>query len=599
MVTLLHTADTHLGYRQYHRPEREADFSAAFAQVIDAAIEQEVDAVVHAGDLFNSSRPGIEVLSGAFSQLQRLRNADIPFLGIVGNHDGTRDRQWIDVFESLGLATRLDSEGLTVGSESESDSAGLAGSDDGTVEGGGQVALYGLDHVDPGRRDRLEYAFDAAAAEGADAALLVAHGLFEPFPTGDWDVAAICRQSTVAFDAILAGDDHTSREGIVGDGTLITYPGSTERTAADQREPRRFNFVRVPPDGAIDVDSRDLNTREFLYVDVEMDDGNDADRVLAALESEHARENGFEGSVVVVTLTGAGKRVRAGPIEEFGLERGALVVRVNDRREFDDQAQAYDDVAFADPEAAVQQRRRTLGLSELGSDIEELARSTDEVPDSNVTDVVEERVREWIEERPLEAFERRESTADETAEATEAAERTESIVSTETAETTGPTEATGTGSEPAPADDTEPGAAAGTEGRGDGARAQEAPGSQAGTDESADTDRPTAAAAGGVESGVGSAAASKRGEGGVTATVDGDGAGLTTDDTDRETERTDAGDHDAEPRADQRGADRDESDRPADENAGQGADAKPESTADGSADAEEANRTTQSTLWDG
>lgn len=417
MVTLLHTADTHLGYRQYHRPEREADFRDAFYRVIEEAIAEDVDAVVHAGDLFNSSRPGIEALSDALEGLKRLREAGVPFLSIVGNHDGTRDRQWLDVFASLGLATRLDRSGFSIRSD------GARGE---TLEGGDEdegchVVLYGLDHVDPGRRDRLDYAFDAESATEADAAVLVAHGLFSPFPNGDWDARAICRQSSVAFDAILAGDDHTNQETVLSEfGTLLTYPGSTERTAADQREARGYDLVRVSPDGKVDLEFRELGTRPFVYVDVELDDGEGLDRVLDELEARESEESekaeesngestsGFAEAVVVVTLTGAGERVSSGPIEEFGLARDALTVRVNDCREFGEERHEYGEVAFVDPDRAVEQRRETLGLSENGRDIEALVRDAEAVPDSNVTDVVEGQVREWLDDRPSETFERTE-----------------------------------------------------------------------------------------------------------------------------------------------------------------------------------------------
>lgn len=412
MATLLHTADTHLGYRQYHRPEREADFREAFYHVIDAGIDEGVDAVVHAGDLFDSSRPGIEALSDALEGLKRLREANVPFLSIVGNHDGTRDRQWLDVFASLGLATRLDSSGFSI--QIDGPSGSIEGGTDGLESGSGEnengcrIVLYGLDYVERGRRDRLDYSFDPASAKGADATVLVAHGLFEPFPNGDWDARAICRQSTVGFDAILAGDDHTRQETVLEEfGTLLTYPGSTERTAADQREPRGYDLVEIDVDGGIDLEHRELDTREFVYVDVGMEDGDGPDRVLEALEVEgNEEETDFTDAVVVVTLTGVGERVSSGPIEEFGLARGALTVRVNDRREFDDELREYGEVAFADPESAAEKRRETLGLSENGREIEELVRDTEAIPDSNVTDAVEDRVRDWLDERPIEAFER-------------------------------------------------------------------------------------------------------------------------------------------------------------------------------------------------
>ena len=426
MVTLLHTADTHLGYRQYHRPEREADFREAFYEVIEAAIEENVDALVHAGDLFDSSRPGIEALSDALEGLKRLDEADIPFLSIVGNHDGTRDRQWLDVFSSLGLATRLDDEGVTVRGGDDGDGDGGDNDSDGNDDAGREhrLALYGLDHVERGRRDRLDYAFDREKAIESDATALVAHGLFEPFPNGDWDARAICRQSSVEIDAILAGDDHINRETVLPEfETLLTYPGSTERTAADQREPRGYDLVTVSPAGGIDLDFRELSARKFVYVDVEMSEGEGLDRVLDALEAE-AGESDFEEAVVIVTLSGAGERVASGPIEELGLAREALAVRVNDHREHTEEGREYGEVAFVDPDSAVETRRRTLGLSEHGHEIEGLVRDGEAVPDSNLTDVVEERVHEWL-DGSLEPFERTEPDPEDSVSQADSADSSE------------------------------------------------------------------------------------------------------------------------------------------------------------------------------
>ena len=61
-IRILHTADTHLGYRQYHSEARRKDFFAAFELVVNDAVEMQVDAVVHAGDLFDSRNPTLEDL---------------------------------------------------------------------------------------------------------------------------------------------------------------------------------------------------------------------------------------------------------------------------------------------------------------------------------------------------------------------------------------------------------------------------------------------------------------------------------------------------------------------------------------------------------
>ena len=81
MTRVIHTGDTHLGYRQYHRPERTRDFADAFRQVVDDAVADDVDAVVHAGDLFHDRRPDLADIMTTLSILRELDDAGIPHPG--------------------------------------------------------------------------------------------------------------------------------------------------------------------------------------------------------------------------------------------------------------------------------------------------------------------------------------------------------------------------------------------------------------------------------------------------------------------------------------------------------------------------------------
>jgi len=372
MTEVLHTGDTHLGYRQYHLPERRRDFQAAFESVAADAVEREVDAVVHAGDLFHDRQPGLADIMDALSVLRTLDDADIPFLAVVGNHEAKRDRQWLDLFERLGVATRLGAEPVTVG----------------------DVALYGLDFVPRSKRDDLAYDFEPTDHEQT---ALVTHGLFEPFEHGDWDARELLAESTVSFDCLLLGDDHTPQQRRVEEPheAWLTYCGSTERASASEREDRGYNLVRFG-DG-IDIRRRGLETREFVYVDVELAPGEGSQRIYERLE-----EQALEDAVVVVTIAGEGESVTPAEVEQFGAERGALATRVTDRRELATAETV--DVSFADPDLAVRERIADLGLSTAARDIDETIRAS-KVADSNVTDVVEDRVRELVDEADPGAFE--------------------------------------------------------------------------------------------------------------------------------------------------------------------------------------------------
>jgi exonuclease SbcD len=365
MTRLLHTGDTHLGYRQYHRSARRADFLDAFHQVAEDALADDIDAVVHAGDLFHDRQPALEDIMGAMSVLRRLDEADVPFLAIVGNHEAKRDRQWLDLFAEMGLATRLDDSPVTVG----------------------DVALYGLDFVPRSQRSDLAYDFQPHDAEYA---VVVSHGLFAPFAHGDWDAQEILAESSVTFDAMLLGDDHEAKTKQVEEPheAWLTYCGSTERASAAEREARGYNLVVFEED--IDVRRRGLDTREFVFVGVDLGDGEGTERV-----RQRVGQHDIEDAVVIVEITGEGEEVLPANIEEFGEERGALVTRVNDKRE---RAEETDiDVSFADPDEAVTERIQDLGLSSAARDLDETIRAS-KVPDSKVADTVQERVESLVEE---------------------------------------------------------------------------------------------------------------------------------------------------------------------------------------------------------
>ncbi|QZY00093.1 DNA double-strand break repair protein Mre11 [Halobaculum rubrum] len=378
MTRVIHTGDTHIGYRQYHSPERRADFLDAFERVVADAVDadsaeqssasgrtqsgDDPDAVVHAGDLFHDRRPDLPDLLGVLSALRTLDDADIPFLAVVGNHESTRGGQWLDLFESMGLATRLGDEPTVIG----------------------DTAFYGLDHVPESRRDALEYEF---APHDADVAVLVSHGLFEPFAYADWDTEAVLRESTVDFDAVLLGDNHAADTAQV-EGAWVTYCGSTERASATERDPRGYNLVRLGADAAdgddpVDIRRRTLETRPFVFVDVELGEGEGLDRV-----RDRVRERDVADAVVIVRITGDGEPIAPAAVEEFAAERGALIARVTDRREVETEAELS--VSFTDPDEAVRERIGDLDLSDAAREVDDVVRG--DLPDSNVREEVNRRI---------------------------------------------------------------------------------------------------------------------------------------------------------------------------------------------------------------
>lgn len=91
MIRILHLADAHLGaplanfgdYAELRRAEQEA----AFRRAVDTALGERVQAVLVAGDLFDTFRPDAATVNLARTELGRLRHAGIPVFGVPGTHD--------------------------------------------------------------------------------------------------------------------------------------------------------------------------------------------------------------------------------------------------------------------------------------------------------------------------------------------------------------------------------------------------------------------------------------------------------------------------------------------------------------------------------
>ena len=99
-LTLLHTADWHLGRRFQSFPrEQEVRLTRARLEVVgrifDLAQSRNVDAVLCAGDLFDSPAPDKEWWEGVLSEFQR-RKWTRPVLLLPGNHDPLMPRSLYD-----------------------------------------------------------------------------------------------------------------------------------------------------------------------------------------------------------------------------------------------------------------------------------------------------------------------------------------------------------------------------------------------------------------------------------------------------------------------------------------------------------------------
>jgi len=109
-LLFLQVSDTHLGAsRPGKLRERELDFYDAFNEVVEIAIREHVDAVIHAGDFFDEPRPTPQAYLFAYKALKKLRDRGVDFLIVAGQHDQPRISQLppLRVLGEMGLIRLL------------------------------------------------------------------------------------------------------------------------------------------------------------------------------------------------------------------------------------------------------------------------------------------------------------------------------------------------------------------------------------------------------------------------------------------------------------------------------------------------------------
>ncbi len=85
-MRFLHTSDWHVG-RAIRGRSRTEEFAAALEEVVAIAVDENVDVVLLAGDVYEHRAPSPEADALVFDAFLRLRDAGIRVVAIPGNHD--------------------------------------------------------------------------------------------------------------------------------------------------------------------------------------------------------------------------------------------------------------------------------------------------------------------------------------------------------------------------------------------------------------------------------------------------------------------------------------------------------------------------------
>lgn len=231
-VELLAMGDTHIG-RENRPRDAGAPYRTArqFVAAMGYAARYDVEAVIHAGDLFDDN-PTPEDISIAESAFDILSRHDIPFYFIYGNHGVDIAKDFYDQLRNVTIS-HLDTGGVCLD---------------------GRFELFGVDN-------KTEENFTTAASDFATTSeinrrILVVHNEINP-PRKESEilVETLCSPPEVQFDYILSGHLHDP-ESDAQSGTEIQYLGSTADISANRNARDQSAWlIRVGPDN---VDIRRL-----------------------------------------------------------------------------------------------------------------------------------------------------------------------------------------------------------------------------------------------------------------------------------------------------------------------------------------------------
>lgn len=116
-IRILHFADLHVGMETYGRVDpatgvngRVMDFLRRLTDLVDYALDNEVDLVLFAGDAYKTREPNSTYRREFARRIKRLSDAGIPVVLLIGNHDlpsQEKRASSVEIFRTLGVPNVL------------------------------------------------------------------------------------------------------------------------------------------------------------------------------------------------------------------------------------------------------------------------------------------------------------------------------------------------------------------------------------------------------------------------------------------------------------------------------------------------------------
>jgi exonuclease SbcD len=177
-MQFLHISDTHLGNRRYNLESRENDIYNTFNELIDTAIKDHVNAVVHTGDLFDEYKPSNTAMLQCIRGLKKLKEKNIPFIAIPGDHDTPKKKG--EIYAHKILSESLELMHLITGDETKFYEINYNNT---------SIKFYGIKHIPTVAKQKLLDTLSSLKPDGKKNVLMLHQGLRDKLPyDGAWQI---------------------------------------------------------------------------------------------------------------------------------------------------------------------------------------------------------------------------------------------------------------------------------------------------------------------------------------------------------------------------------------------------------------------------
>jgi len=329
-LRFIHCADLHIGKSQNGSAERYDDFFSAFLQLAKAAVEEHVDFIAAAGDLFDMRAVNSATLWRMTQILNDLKEKGIEVFAIEGNHDRSfyyERESWLGYLNNMGLLKLL---------KPDYEDAKLVLSPydgkTGAIYENGSYRIIGLGYFGALTKKRVEEAFISIEKKDKFTVVLLHAALQSQMHE---DLAGVEKDCMLALkdvsDYLALGHIHKRYES----GDFLHNPGSLEYVdLAEARRKDDKGFFLVDTEIGSIPQFFPVKTRQHVFASVDITGVTLEDEVWQSVFSEIEKTGSMNNPVIEAELTGLSpfetyRLNTAGLEEEIKARYGAISVSVN------------------------------------------------------------------------------------------------------------------------------------------------------------------------------------------------------------------------------------------------------------------------------